>query len=94
MRKLAKPSIQIDNTRVKVTQWDFSPCAETGWHKHEMDYVIIPLTDGILTAKLPDGTTIESELTIGASYARPAGVNHNIINTNNNHFSFIEVELK
>ena len=93
-RKLAISRIQIDDARVKVTRWDFSSSAETGWHKHKMDYVIVPLTNGTLTAELSGGETIENELTIGGSYARPAGVDHNIINNNNSPFSFIEIELK
>ena len=93
-REKAKPTVQIDDTQVKVTRWDFPPGAETGWHTHEMDYIVVPLTEGILNAELPSGSTVENKLTVGASYARPAGVNHNIINVNNEPFSFIEIELK
>ena len=93
-RDNAKPTVQIDDRQVKVTRWDFSPGAETGWHKHEMDYIIVPLTEGTLSAELPNGSTVETKLTIGASYARSAGVHHNIINVNNEPFSFIEIELK
>ena len=93
-RDKAKPTVQIDDRQVKVTRWDFLPGAETGWHTHKMDYIVVPLTEGVLSAELPSGETIENNLTIGASYARPAGVNHNIINVNNEPFSFIEIELK
>ena len=93
-REKAKPTIQIDDERVKVTRWNFPPGAETGWHTHEMDYIVVPLTEGTLNAELPDGSTVETELTIGASYARLAGVSHNVININNAPYSFIEIELK
>ena len=93
-REKAKPNVQIDNDKVKVTRWDFSPGAETGWHRHEMDYVVVPLTDCALTAEMPDGSVIENKLTVGASYVRPIGVEHNIINNNDGPYSFIEVELK
>ena len=93
-REKAKPTVQIDDTQVRVTRWDFSPGAETGWHTHEMDYIVVPLTEGTLSAELPSGSTVENKLTVGASYARPVGVNHNIINVNNEPFSFIEIELK
>ena len=93
-RKKANPTVQIDDTQVKVTRWDFSPEAETGWHTHAMDYIVVPLTEGTLKAELPSGSTVENKLTVGASYARPAGVNHNIINMNREPFSFIEIELK
>lgn len=93
-RKKAKPTIQIDNEQVKVTRWDFSPGAETGWHIHEMKYIVVPLTEGILSAELPNGSTVENKLKIGASYARPAGVSHNIVNVNDKPYSFIEIEIK
>ena len=94
MREKAKPTVQIDNDKVKVTRWDFSSGEETGWHRHEMDYIVVPLTDGALTAEMPDGLAVENNLTIGASYARLVGVEHNIINNNDGPYSFIEIELK
>jgi len=94
MREKAKPTVQIDDDKVKVTRWDFAPGAETGWHKHQMDYVVVPLNDGALTAEMPDGSVVESKLTVGASYVRPMGVELNIINNNHGPYSFIEVELK
>ncbi len=93
-REKAKPTVQIDDARVKVTRWDFASGAETGRHTHEMDYVVVPLAEGTLNIELPDGSTVENHLTAGASYARSAGVDHNVINTNNGPFSFIEIELK
>ena len=94
IRKKAKATIQINNKRVKVTRWDFAPRAETGWHTHKMDYIVVPLTKGILNAELPDGSTVKNKLNVGASYARPSGVNHNVVNINEWPYSFIEIELK
>ena len=44
----AKPTVQIDNAKVRVTEWRFAPGAETGFHTHGMDYVVVPLGDGRL----------------------------------------------
>jgi beta-alanine degradation protein BauB len=93
-RAKATPTLQIDDASVRVTRWDFAPGAETGRHTHEMDYVVVPLTAGSLAAEWPDGSKTSSDLAIGASYARPAGVDHNVINENETPFSFIEIELK
>ena len=38
----------IDNERVRVSEWRFAPGAATGWHRHEMDYVVVPMVDGEL----------------------------------------------
>jgi len=40
------------------------------------------------------GGVREASLVAGASYARPAGVAHNVINANDFEFRFVEIELK
>ena len=88
----ATSKIQVETERVIVTEWCFSPGAETGSHVHEHDYVVVPLTSG--TLKLEESTGTRSvRLETGASYTRPAGVAHNVINDNPFEFRFIEVEL-
>ena len=43
----AKPVTRIDNNRVRVTEWRFAKRGDnTGWHRHEFDYVVVPLFDG------------------------------------------------
>lgn len=89
----ASASLQIDNDRVVVTEWRFEPGAETGFHVHAHDYVVVPLTSGILRLDEPTGTR-EVQMTAGSSYARPAGVAHNVVNANDFEFRFVEIELK
>ena len=90
----AVPTVQIDNERVRVTQWRFAPGAETGEHVHELDYVVVPLGNGRLKIVSPQGEESFAELTHGVSYARKAGVRHNVINANASEYAFIEIELK
>ncbi|MBI1394610.1 MAG: cupin domain-containing protein [Betaproteobacteria bacterium] len=90
----ATPTVQIDNDRVRVTEWRFPPGAATGHHRHEMDYVVVPLTSGTLRIADSDGTVREVALEAGGSYARPAGVEHDVINANAFEFAFVEIELK
>jgi beta-alanine degradation protein BauB len=84
--------VQIQNDRVIVTEWRFAPGAETGQHIHSHDYVVVPLTNGILRLEESTGTR-EVRLETGASYARPAGISHNVINVNTHEFRFVEIEL-
>jgi beta-alanine degradation protein BauB len=92
-RKAAVPTVQVDNERVKVTEWRFAPGAATGWHRHGYDYVVVPMTTGRL--QLEDGKeTRFAELTAGQSYYRPLGVEHDVINANAFEFVFVEVEFK
>src|ERR1700712_4032427 len=92
-RPQAVPTIQIDNDRVKGTEWRFVPGAETGWHRHGMDYVVVPMTTASLLLETPQGE-IRSPLTAGVSYTRLTGVEHNVVNANDFEFSFVEIELK
>ncbi|MCG6890886.1 MAG: cupin domain-containing protein [Gammaproteobacteria bacterium] len=92
-RPSAVASQQIDNERVIVTRWRFAPGAETGWHRHGYDYVVIPGMDGQLLLQSDEGENI-AELRAGESYFRKAGVEHNVINANDYEFFFIEVELR
>jgi len=92
-RPAAIPTVQIDNDRVKVTEWRFPPGAETGWHRHAMDYVVVPQTTGALLLETADGS-MTSQLTSGVAYARSVGVEHNVINSSSGEFVFVEIELK
>jgi mannose-6-phosphate isomerase-like protein (cupin superfamily) len=52
----------------------------------------VPLTTGRLRLEEPGGVH-EVQLEAGASYARSAGVAHNVANPNDHEFRFIEIEL-
>lgn len=82
-----------ENDRVIITEWRFAPGAETGWHRHGHDYIVVCLTMGQLTAETTQGNTANN-LAAGQSYTRPEGVEHNIVNTGPGEFVFVEIELK
>jgi mannose-6-phosphate isomerase-like protein (cupin superfamily) len=42
----------------------------------------------------PDGTVTSSLLRAGESYVRPAGGEHEVINTRTSPLAFVEIELK
>lgn len=84
---------QFENARIIVTEWRFEPGAETGHHVHVYDYIVVPLTTGTLLLKESGGDRTAA-LEMGQSYARPAGVAHNVINSNEYEFRFVEIELK
>lgn len=89
----AVPTRQLENERVIVTEWRFAPGAHTGWHRHEYDYVVVPMTTGRLLLETPDGA-VSADLVAGQSYARGVGVEHDVINDNDSEFVFVEIELK
>jgi beta-alanine degradation protein BauB len=87
-------TIQIDNERVRVTEWRFQPGEATGHHTHGFDYVVIPTASGTLRIVAPDGSSSDAALTVGQPYYRNAGVEHDVINADEHEVAFIEVEIK
>jgi quercetin dioxygenase-like cupin family protein len=88
----ATSQVQIENEWVKVTEWRFAPGAETGQHVHAHDYVVVPLTSGVLRLEEGGGQR-EARLTSGVPYAREKGVEHNVVNANDFEFRFLEIEM-
>ena len=90
----AKPTVMIDNARVRVTEWRFAkPGDNTGWHRHEYDYVVVPLFDGVLEIDLGNGERVTAPMQNGVPYYRELGVGRDVINGNDFECAFVEVEL-
>jgi len=92
-RPKAEAVVQVENDSVIITEWRFTPGAETGWHKHGYDYIVVPGMKGSLLLETTEGENI-AELDAGQSYFRHVGVEHNVVNANDYPFSFVEIELK
>ncbi len=92
-RPVATSVVQIENQRSIVTEWRFAPGAETAWHCHQYDYIVVPQTTGTLRLETHEGENF-AELKAGQAYARAKGVEHNVVNDNDYEFVFIEIELK
>ena len=91
-RATATAEQQLDDGVVRVTRWTFPPGTETGHHRHEYDYVVVPVTNGDLTIESAEGSSI-APIKIGVSYNRAKGVEHNVANDTDSTISFVEVEL-
>ena len=93
-REKASANIQIDNERIRVTEYSFNKNEDTGFHVHQWDYIVIPQTNGILL--MIDENNVETTATLvkGQPYYREAGVSHNVINNGNKKLVFIELEIK
>ena len=89
----ARATVQADTSEVRVTEWRFAPGTATGHHRHEYDYVVVPITDGILTIVAAAGRS-QSPITMGQSYVRQAGVEHDVVNETAREIVFIEIEIK
>ena len=92
-KTMAVQTIQVDNQRVRVAEWRFAPGAHTGWHVHQFDYVVVPITDGLLRIVDAEGER-HFELATGVPYYRQAGVEHDVFNGGSQELAFIEIEMK
>ncbi len=92
-RTAAISEAQRDDEALRVTFWQFPPGSETGWHRHEVPYMVVPVMGGTLTVEDSAGSRA-SPIEAGGSYSRPAGVEHNIANDTEAAISFVEIEFK
>ena len=84
---------RLEDERIVGTEWRMAPGAETGWHRHERDYVVVYLSSGELMVESAQGQATVS-LEKGQVTSRAAGVEHNVVNANDFEFVFVEIELK
>jgi len=93
MPAAATGTVQIDTPEVRVTEWRLPVGSAIGHHRHELDYVVVPITDGVLTVVSASGSA-QSAITAGQSYFRKAGVEHDVRNETAREIVFVEIELK
>lgn len=93
-RPQAVATMLVEDETVRVTRFDFVPGAETGWHRHGMDYVITAITDCPMRLEEPGGGVREVTVPAGTAYKRAAGVEHNVVNAGTGPMRFVEIELK
>ncbi len=90
---MTESNLKIETDRVRVTEWRLLPGDQTGYHKHEYDYVVVPLTGGELTIEDAGGNSIKFVTTMGEAYARPEGVEHNVRNLSDREIRFTDIEI-
>ena len=66
----------------------------TGFHTHELDYVIVPITNGELKIIDKQDKEVIRKLIAGEPYFINKGVEYNVINNGSDIIIFVEVEIK
>jgi quercetin dioxygenase-like cupin family protein len=91
----ARGVVSVDDDRVRVTKWTFETAGiATGRHRHEFDYVVVPVTGGKFTVVELDGSEREMEQVAGSAYLGTAGTEHDVVNASDHETVFVEIELK
>jgi quercetin dioxygenase-like cupin family protein len=91
---IARSTRTADDDRVRVTTLAFADGDETGEHRHEYDYLVVPVTGGTFTVIERDGSTHDLVQEAGAPYLGKAGTEHNVVNASGRAATFVEIELK
>lgn len=87
----ARATVQLDDGRIRVTRYDMAPDDRIPWHRHEHDYLVVPLVDGEFEVVAAGGTSAQ-RTRAGHSYRRDAGAEHELVN-GARPYAFIEIEF-
>jgi quercetin dioxygenase-like cupin family protein len=91
----ARGVVSVDDDKVRVTTWTFEAAGvATGRHRHEFDYVVVPVTGGTFKVVDLDGSEREMEQVAGSPYLGTAGTEHDVVNPGDHETVFVEIELK
>jgi beta-alanine degradation protein BauB len=90
----AHADVSADTAQVRVTTWSFSDGDATGHHRHEYDYVVVPVTDNTFEVVNDDGASRELKQRAGVPYLGAEGTTHDVINRSGRDAVFVEIELK
>jgi hypothetical protein len=91
----AQANTVVDDERVRITTWTFGADGDaTGWHVHEYDYIVVPVTGGTFAITASDGRTRELIQEAGSPYVGSAGTEHDVAIVGGEPATFVEIELK
>ena len=91
----ARYVVNADTDAVRVTTWTFAGAGDAiGQHRHEFDYVVVPVTGGRFEVVDLDGSVREMDQVAGSPYLGTAGTAHDVISATAEEAVFVEIELK
>jgi quercetin dioxygenase-like cupin family protein len=83
-----------DDDKTCITQWRFRPGDQTGWHRHEWDYVTVQQSGGRLRLEGADGTERFIDYQEGRAISFSAPIEHNATNVGDVEVRVLEIEYK
>lgn len=85
--------VQLENEYFRVTQWTIEPGGVIPMHRHDYEYVVVPMVTDTMHVTNADGSEIVANLVAGQSYTRSAGSEHQVENrTSAQNIVFVETE--
>ena len=86
--------ILYENDRVRVWGVKLDPGERQAWHKHDLPYVIVPMTKGKNIMYFEDGREKETNETVGGVLWREAGAPHELLNVSDWQYRNVLIEIK
>lgn len=86
--------IIFENETIRVWRLSLPPGGIQPWHKHDMHYLIVPLTKGENVMRFSDGRVRETKETPGEVMWREPGIPHELENASKGVYSNILIEFK
>jgi len=93
-RPVAEHKVLLEDDRMIVTHWVFKPGEQTGWHRHELDYMPIQMSEGRLRFEFPDGSTRDVDYVPRTASIVSAPLEHNATNVSDVEMVALEIEFK
>ena len=89
---MASSEVAYEDDRFRATRWTIEPGGQIPMHRHEHDYLVVPLRRAVMHVTTAEGELIVAEMEPGTAYARPRGSEHRNENRGERTVEFIEVE--
>jgi beta-alanine degradation protein BauB len=86
--------VVFENEYVRVWGLALDPGGRQPWHKHDLPYLVIPLTEGDNEMHFADGRRRPTKESPGAALWREPGIPHELFNRSTWRYRNILVELK
>lgn len=91
---LASHTLMLEDDRTRITGWVFAPGDQTGWHRHECDYVTVQQSGGTLLLQSADGSDKKIDYEDGRTMSWKSPIEHNAINISDVEVRVLEIEYK
>ncbi len=86
--------ILFENEYVRIWSVKLDPGERQAWHKHDLPYVIVPMTDGKIEIESVDGKIVRPDDKSGKAIWRDPGEIHDLRNLGDAVYKNVLVEIK
>ena len=86
--------ILFENDHVRIWGLSLEPGEIQPWHRHDLPYIIVPLTAGDNIMRFADGRQRPTQETVGGVLWREPGIPHELENRSDWAYRNVLIELK